>query len=200
VQQDDISLICVPCDATIAMPVEAAAGPSPHAPTDQVEGRHWSLSYRFEGHLLREIDPVPMILHQIKELCCREPDPHLFTVLSELYNNAVDHGLLRLDSAQKGNADGFANYLLERETRLAALQHGHVQISVSARPAESGGVRLILLVEDSGEGFDYPEVRARLQRQAGTELCGRGLLLVERLCESLSVHPPGNRVEAVYRV
>ncbi len=198
-QQDDISLLCVPCDQSIAMRPDDMAAPPTQASSALGEARHWSLTYRFEGHMLREIDPVPLILNQIKELCCREPDPHLFTVLSELYNNAVDHGLLCLDSKQKGNADGFANYLLERETRLADLQRGHVKVTVSAHPDGEEGLRLILVIEDSGEGFDYPAVRARLQRLAGTTLSGRGLLMVERLCESLTVHPPGNRVEVVYR-
>ena len=199
-QQDDISLLCVPCDETIAMPPEASpAHPSRDASTP-VEAASWSLTSRFEGHTLRHIDPVPMMLNQIKELRGGETDPHLITILSELYNNAVDHGLLELDSAQKGNADGFANYLLEREARLAALEQGYVQVTVSAHADEAGGLRLNLIVEDSGAGFDYAEVRARLRRHADTAFSGRGLLLVERLCESLIVHPPGNRVEAVYRV
>ena len=201
-QQDDISLLCVPCDGSIAAPSEPAeeANATPAAEVAVSEDRGWTLNYRFEADTIQRLDPVPLVLNQIRDLLGNEPDAHLFTILSELYNNAVDHGLLGLDSRQKGNADGFASYLLERETRLEALQSGQIAIDVSARPDASGQVRLRIVVTDSGPGFDYAETRQRLMRNAETALSGRGLLLVERLCESFLVHPPGNRVEAVYAV
>ena len=201
-QQDDISLLCVPCDGSIAAPSEPAeeANATPAAEVAVSEDRGWTLNYRFEADTIQRLDPVPLVLNQIRDLLGNEPDAHLFTILSELYNNAVDHGLLGLDSRQKGNADGFASYLLERETRLEALQSGQIAIDVSARPDASGQVRLRIVVTDSGPGFDYAETRQRLMCNAETALSGRGLLLVERLCESFLVHPPGNRVEAVYAV
>ena len=201
-QQDDISLLCVPCDGSIAAPSEPAdaADTAPVAEVAVSEDRGWTLNYRFEADTIQRLDPVPLILNQIRDLLGNEPDAHLFTILSELYNNAVDHGLLGLDSAQKGNADGFASYLLEREARLETLQTGQIAIDVSARPDASGQVRLRIVMTDSGPGFDYAETRQRLMRNAETALSGRGLLLVERLCESFIVHPPGNRVEAVYAV
>ena len=201
-QQDDISLLCVPCDGSIAAPSEPAdaADTAPVAEVAVSEDRGWTLNYRFEADTIQRLDPVPLILNQIRDLLGTEPDAHLFTILSELYNNAVDHGLLGLDSAQKGNADGFASYLLEREARLETLQTGQIAIDVSARPDANGQVRLRIVVTDSGQGFDYAETRQRLMRNAETALSGRGLLLVERLSESFVVHPPGNRVEAVYAV
>ncbi len=198
-QQDDISLLCIPCDAGIAAPAEAVPVEEvPVAAVDLIADRGWELRWELEADVIRRVDPVPMVLNQIHELAGREPDPHLFTILSELYNNAVDHGLLGLDSRQKNSADGFASFLLEREARLDALEQGRVSIEIVARPDTEGHCRLRIRVEDSGSGFDYAEVRARLEHHADTALSGRGLLLVERLCEELIVHPPGNRVEAVY--
>ena len=199
-QQDDISLLCIPCDGSIAAPADITDADDVATSADVAvsEDQGWQLCYRFEADTVRRLDPVPMILNQIKDLLGSEPDPHLFTILSELYNNAVDHGLLELDSRQKGNADGFARFLMERETRLEALQSGQIGIDITARPDASGHVRLRIEVEDSGEGFDYAATRRRLLRNSETALSGRGLLLVERLCETFIVHPPGNRVEAVY--
>ena len=201
-QQDDISMLCVPCDDSIAAPSEPAGAvdEKPVSETAVSEDQGWSLSYRFEADTVQHLDPVPLILNQIRDLLGRDPDAHLFTILSELYNNAVDHGLLGLESQQKGNADGFANYLLEREARLAALQTGQIAIDIAARPDATGKMRLRIEVADSGEGFDYARIRQQLLRNTGMALSGRGLLLVERLCESLIVHPPGNRIEAVYAV
>ena len=79
----------------------------------------------------------------------------LFTVLAELLTNAIDHGVLGIQSRVKHSADGFDAYYQDRDRRLAALQDGYVAVSLTHVPSASGA-RLIVRVEDSGPGFTAP--------------------------------------------
>lgn len=48
----------------------------------------------------------------------------IFTIIKELFVNALDHGLLGLDSNIKNGPDGFSNYVVERQKRLEAMTEG----------------------------------------------------------------------------
>ena len=67
----------------------------------------------------------------------------LFTVMTELYVNALDHGVLGLDSNLKSDQDGFETYFLTRESRLARLDSGYVIFNFSVE--QEAGRRSILL-------------------------------------------------------
>jgi len=152
----------------------------------------------FEGRQLRKADPVPLVINYVRAMIDGDtPCQVLFTVLSELYTNALDHGVLGLDSALKCDAEGFEHYFLEREKRLAALNDGRISISFRYQP-QSGGGCIRLRVEDSGAGFDYRAVLAE-DRRKQSALYGRGIYLVRQLCQSLRYEGYGNRVVAEYR-
>jgi hypothetical protein len=46
----------------------------------------------------------------------------IYMVLAELFFNALDHGLLKLDSRLKETPQGFGEYYSQRTKRLADLQ------------------------------------------------------------------------------
>jgi anti-sigma regulatory factor (Ser/Thr protein kinase) len=118
----------------------------------------------------------------------------VFAVVAELVNNAVDHGLLGLDSRLKADAEGFATFYEERARRIAEAEDGYVDVTLDVEPLEAGCV-IRVTVEDSGAGFDV----AALDGESDGELHGRGLSMVRELCESLRYSERGNRVEAVFR-
>ncbi|NNC54337.1 MAG: fused response regulator/phosphatase, partial [Pseudomonadales bacterium] len=71
----------------------------------------WSLQYEFRAESLSHQDPVPLVLHSLlEEPNLRQYSGQLFSIISELYNNALDHGLLQLSSAIKQQEQGFARY------------------------------------------------------------------------------------------
>jgi hypothetical protein len=101
-----------------------------------------------------------------------------------------------MDSRLKTSVDGFSQYFEERKKRLQELTTGFIQIGVRIHPLEHGGL-IVILVEDSGSGFDF---NARHNSTQSTQLCfGRGIILIESLCESLYFSPPGNKAEAIFR-
>jgi anti-sigma regulatory factor (Ser/Thr protein kinase) len=116
------------------------------------------------------------------------------TITTELLTNAVDHGLLGLDSCLKAGPGGFGAYYEERERRLQALTRGVVRVELGVECVGSN-YRLNLMVEDSGRGFDPRRLEALAPEG---QLFGRGLTLVRSLCRDLRVVSPGNRTEVVY--
>ena len=116
--------------------------------------------------------------------------------MTELYVNALDHGVLGLDSALKSDPSGFAQYFSEREQRLDNLQTGHVSFYLNVEQNEDSR-SMKIRIEDSGKGFDYLN-HDILNADDNTGLSGRGILLIRDLCESLSYLDAGNVVEAIY--
>ncbi|HEK1684650.1 TPA: fused response regulator/phosphatase [Pseudomonas putida] len=175
VPRDDISL----CDIRMAEP----GGLVPVAPVYSDSGRSspldWSLSLVLHADSLKRFNPVPYLLQFLQEIHGLRPSSGvLHSVLGELYSNALEHGVLGLDSRLKQDAEGFAEYYRERGRRLAALSEGFVQIALRVEPMAAGG-RLTVEMSDSGTGFDIEKVLARPASEKG--FSGRGLHLVQRL-------------------
>jgi len=161
--------------------------------------REWEYHLTLEGRHLAKVNPVPVIIGQLQEL--ENLDQHhqaLYTILTELYVNALDHGILGLDSRLKTTAEGFARYFIEREQRLAQLYDGRIIFSCK-KISHPHSAQIHIVVEDSGPGFDVEAILKALDKEANAHLfCGRGIFLVKELCLSLDYTPPGNRVEAIY--
>ena len=81
----------------------------------------------------------------------------LYTVLAELFSNALEYGVLRLDSQVKSAKGGFDLYYAARERGLAALDHGWVLVRMAL--TRGPGEQLVRIrVEDSGKGFTPREL------------------------------------------
>lgn len=118
----------------------------------------------------------------------------IFTILTELFINAVDHGLLKLDSRLKEGPDGFFRYMDERESRLKRLDgDSRVEITVAWQP-DADPPRFSIAVRDTGEGFS-PSTLA--EGAIGEGQYGRGLSLAESLASRIEIEPPGNYVKAI---
>lgn len=112
----------------------------------------------------------------------------VFTVISELSNNAIDHGILGLSSSLKTITDGFAEYYIQREQGMRNLTVDDVlRISLVWQLNDQNNPCLAVQVQQTGMGFDAN----RVLTQPTDELSGRGLLLVKRLSTSLEFQDGG---------
>jgi CheY-like chemotaxis protein len=201
-QDDDISVVEVPLIRDLLPGWESAshhASSTGHMPHNlSIDGHQDCIEFHLvlHGTQLRQADPVPILINYIQETVGlhnhRRP---LFTILTELYINALDHGVLRLDSLLKQGEDGFTNYFQQREQRLEALTEGQIRIALRIHQDSNGGY-IVIRVEDSGPGFEY---NALSKTEAGETLySGRGLMLVESLVDKLRFFDPGNKAEVIY--
>ena len=187
-QADDVTLVEITCVHEVLPEVEVHdfIRPSTHSLGDRGE---WKLSMRFNGARLRETNPVPILVNYLMEMEELEAERQsLFTVMTELYLNALDHGVLGLDSSVKADPSGFSTYFESRESRLGSLDSGYVIFNLSVEQ-ESTRRSILLRIEDSGEGFDFQNFTPPPGKDA---LSGRGILLIQDLCESLEYHGKGN--------
>lgn len=190
---DDLSLVEITCDPGWA---QTRSGETTRAFRPRPPMR-WSIAIELVPETLRSVDPLPLVMHLLMDLQgLQEHREQLYAVLMELFSNALDHGLLGLDSALKQTPDGFVRYYELRKQRLAELDHGCVRIALEHEPDGRGG-RLRFAVEDDGPGFDHARVFAPLEENVS--FFGRGIPLLKSICERLEYSGSGNHVEAVYR-
>ncbi|MEL7558766.1 fused response regulator/phosphatase [Stutzerimonas chloritidismutans] len=185
---DDLSLVEV---SMLSESEEAAPHLSHVYPlgSRELRPRDWTTCFELRPDSLRTADPLPMtmqLLLQISPLRYRVGT--IFTVLSELYSNAIEHGVLLLDSSIKRDAEGFASYYRERQRRLESLEEGFVSIELTVK-SEGGSGYLRITVRDSGPGFDVQ--RALNQQYCSEHLGGRGLRMIRQLSERFYWQPEG---------
>ena len=193
-RDDDISLIEITMcheDEVVVPPRAARASAEPAAPRD------FSLSFELRPDSLKHSNPLPILQSVLVDApALRDRANTIFTVLSELYANALEHGVIGLASAHKSSATGFADYYRNRAEKLRALERGWIRVELQSRTRDDGG-ELRIRVRDSGAGFDAPREIAGPARSRRYH--GRGIALVQKLCDSLTFFGSGNDVEAVLR-
>ncbi len=158
----------------------------------------WGLRYDVRPDTLREFSPLPQLLQVLMDIPGLRPHSgEIYTVMTELYSNALEHGVLGLDSKLKNSTHGFAEYYHLRTQRLAELSNGHVSIELDYRGDESEGL-LKIRMTDSGPGFEYQkfmdcEVDASVEGYSG-----RGIPLLRTLCRDVVIFGCGNEIEVSF--
>jgi CheY-like chemotaxis protein len=155
----------------------------------------WGFSYEVRPVTLRAADPLPILQKILMELPGLRPHSgELFTVLSELYSNSLEHGLLGLDSSLKTTSRGFADYYRLRSEKLAGLWEGFIRFELDYH-SDMRQSCLVLRVVDSGAGFDY---RKHAVAQESEGYSGRGLHLIRSICSKVEYQSRGNQVEVTF--
>lgn len=156
----------------------------------------WRLTLELGPDALRALNPLASALQMLMQLPgLHEQRARLSITLAELFSNALEHGLLGLDSAMKHSPDGFARYYARRKIALQSLTQGRITIDYQHVPRPDRS-KLILRMADTGSGFDHR--RTLLEPEEDHACYGRGIRLVRSICENLSYAGDGNQVEAVY--
>jgi two-component system, HptB-dependent secretion and biofilm response regulator len=189
---DDIALVQLTCDPAVSPPDTNLSTSHAYSNT----ARNWHIQLALEAEALHRVDPLPTLMRTLTDIQDLAQHKHMiFTILAELLANAIDHGLLGLDSSMKNTPRGFAHYYEQRERLLTELRQGLLRIQITHSRKDKGG-RLIIQVQDSGPGFDFHRLVSGIGAQE--TYSGRGIPLVRASCESLTYHGNGNTAEAVY--
>lgn len=188
-QTDDIAALEIPLDPVIFVQRDYQSTVS--------AGSGWRWSLELQDERLGNQPTVESALRTLglldgidKHLCVLE------TILAELFTNALEHGVLELDSSMKEAPNGFDIYYRERARRLADGWTGRVTVSLSYEPEGEGGC-LRMLVTDTGRGFDEGDLPGLALDS--DRVWGRGIPLVRHLSHSVTYMGQGSQVEVVYR-
>jgi CheY-like chemotaxis protein len=194
--RDDVSMV----EVSLLEPAQVRPSATVYSDSGQSCPLDWSVSFEFRGATLKRFNPLPYLLQLLLEVHgLRAQSGALYSVLAELYSNALEHGVLGLDSSLKRDAAGFALYYQQRNDRLEALQDGFVRVHLQVQPQGEGGL-LVIRVDDSGKGFDVARVMERPLESV--RLSGRGVSLVRQLGRNASWSDEGRsaRVEFFWEV
>ncbi|GAO35157.1 hypothetical protein SCT_0541 [Sulfuricella sp. T08] len=193
---DDISIAAIHCPMAPVGEVIVQSEPPSTTPVEPSESR---LAVKLSPPELKSFDVLPWLINWLNQLFLSQRQyQEIFLILSELYNNALDHGVLALDSCLKHQEDGFGRYLDMREDRLARLQHGAIEIELE-RVQENQVPYLKLRIVDSGKGFAADSM-LNMDISSSIRPAGRGIVLVKTLCTELKYQGCGNEVIALYRL
>ncbi|RDL43451.1 hypothetical protein DN730_14025 [Marinomonas piezotolerans] len=116
----------------------------------------------------------------VKEFCQR-----VFTVVTELFTNSVDHGVLGIDSGLKEN-----NFLEYISARMHATEELNTDDFVKVVLRWEAETRLLhITVSDSGQGY---QLRTEANDQGLDKAYGRGLKLVTSFAQTFEYDPQTN--------
>lgn len=194
---DDATLITFPCAENLSHSLTQDVTTNMQIANSAKGG--WRFMLEVSGSNLRHLDPVPIVLDQYRKLgnliVCVDK---LQCILSVLYDNALDHGVLELSHLIDSSLLDKNVYDQERNKRFDQIPYGFIRIEIE-EIIYQGDSSLLLRLEDSGRGFDHIGVLSDISRigrnEQGTHLSG--ISLVKQLCQSLHYQGRGNRVEAI---
>lgn len=194
---DDITIALLDCAAEVRRRelrgLQTTVAQQVIMPSTNAAAGDWELRFRIGAERLRHVDVIPILqefMSRVDPSCAI--DKSTFRVLSELFSNALEHGLLELDSSLKDEENGVASYARERDSRLASLADGHIAVDI-ARVEGPDGARLKLKVKDSGKGFDSQAWHSDASALFRTG--EKGIGLIEQLCESVEYRAGGAEIE-----
>jgi two-component system, HptB-dependent secretion and biofilm response regulator len=183
-QNDDITLVSYTC--------QPLCGIKHEQPLSQLP---FDLAISLNSQQLKAVNPIQDMISLISSLeGIQVVRSNLFTILSELYNNALDHGILKLDSNLKKSTEGFFEYFELRAAKLEQLLQGCISLHINFDPAVR---QLKIVVQDSGDGFDHHNISATCSLEASF---GRGIPLVSELCSAMQYSEGGRRVDVIITV
>jgi len=191
-QDDDLSMVEIKMEAPVYTNHKSEHVSMPGELSPIV----WDMSFEVKPISFKVFDPLPFLLNILMDVPeLRSFSGSLYTILAELYSNALEHGVLELSASLKQTPEGFLQYYVQREKLLNEITQGFVRINFTYSATVDGGT-LRLCVEDSGEGFDFESLRGKEISTQGYS--GRGIALIERLCKSVRYFGCGNKVEVVF--
>ncbi|RUO65045.1 Histidine kinase-like ATPase domain-containing protein [Pseudidiomarina planktonica] len=184
--EDDVSLAILRCKPTAVKHEPAVAEAGVRLP--------FELKVTIGVHEMKHAEPVTILMSSLSQLpALKSQRGTIFMLLSEAYNNALEHGLLGLDSGLKDDPQGFETYYQQRTSRLDDLTDGQITIKLKFDPTE----RLVQVkVSDSGAGVSTLSQKDMQEERPH----GRGLALLSGLTENLEWLDNGRTVQFDFRL
>jgi PAS domain-containing protein/anti-sigma regulatory factor (Ser/Thr protein kinase) len=112
--------------------------------------------------------------------------------LREILINAIEHGNLEISFDEKTDAvatTGYMDFITLRQTD-PRYRDRRVTVNFSMSPD-----RVVYIIEDEGNGFDYRKILERAKKVNDQELAhGRGIIMALGIFDSVSFNEKGNKV------
>ncbi|MFT7561682.1 MAG: hypothetical protein ACI93R_003611, partial [Flavobacteriales bacterium] len=210
-KDDDISLVEIPIDD-----IELISANLDGRQSASEKLADWDMELALHVSTFKQFDPLPLVTNMLNDITGLTPHRTiLYTIIAELYSNALEHGILGLSSELKITPQGFVAYYDERKKRLNEVESGTIKFVIHhhQNDTETLSGELRVLISDSGKGFgvdhevvvtNEDELNQKVKRRSAQlddsnpNYFGRGLSLMSSVCSRVTIFPPGNQVEIVF--
>ena len=199
IEANDITLVELSCQAI------AAANPPKQKAID-ASALNWNLEISLDVDDMRSPDPVSKIttiLNAMPYLSRHKGVLHI--LLTEIYTNSLDHGILQIESVNKSDEMHFLEYYSSGKTNMPSGEvftspventvNGYINFSFGFFADDKGKYYLKIHTSDSGQGYTR-------QASAGTDemLHGRGLSIIQSFCQKVGISNDGKSLEVLYQL
>ncbi|MFV1966029.1 MAG: response regulator [Pirellulaceae bacterium] len=116
------------------------------------------------------------------------------TALYEALINAIEHGNLELDAAQRDSEGPYYRRFVEDRSRQAPFRSRHIYLTSCLTRSEA-----IFTVRDEGNGFDSTTLPDPTAPENVGKVNGRGLFLIRTFMDEVSFSDRGNEITMVKR-
>lgn len=159
--------------------------------------RDWNMQFEYNAQVIKTHNPVVDLIDQLKNKLSLSQNQYsyieLTTIINELFNNAVDHGLAGLSSEIKHGPGGLYKYYQLRKEKLNALTSGSVKFDFDYNAEQNV---LIIEIEDTGDGFDYEKYSNK--PFVLHSVAGKGLYIVNTLADQVEYFANGSKIRVFY--
>jgi CheY-like chemotaxis protein len=187
-QDDDISLIEI-----TSIPTQVKELTDKPVSSDMSKLMSWQMKVDADAEVLGKVDVISGVIEMLGQAPHLMPHKGvLYTLLSEMYNNALEHGILNMPGQMKDGIEDFDLYYQKREERLHNLGDALLTLNLSFDVSQDGGV-LRIRMHHNGVGFNPEEMKF-----SDDALNGRGMALIEALSTTVEYSDNGRCLEVTF--
>ena len=185
-QTDDITIVELTC---AAIPPDNKWASENHPPVP------FQFNIEFDEQMISKQEPIQLLTQIIntqpilKRHCGR-----IQTLLTELYNNAVEFSLLGLDAAMKADNEMISQYSQLKDSALKQLQDARIQVKLSIEYPDDKP-RLRLTLQDNGQGIKQEDIFT-----SNNGLAIDDIQIIRDLVIGMLYSEEGRRVDVVYQL
>ena len=188
---DDLLLVEINCDKSL-IKKSIIEDINSHVITPM----NWSMKFDLYEGVMRESNPVPALVEALVEIQgFADHRGTIFLILTEIYSNALEHGLLGLESSIKDTENGFAKYYELRQARLLELQDAIIVLDINHFVEGEKGI-LSINLEHNGAGFNHNLITKNMSLNNSNN--GRGIGLLYDLCRKYEYSNEGRKCNVEY--
>lgn len=188
-QSDDISLIEVKC---VAVPGDDIATEKQNA----LRSVPWKIKITVEDKELN-LDVAQAIVDLIGDTdVIKNHKGVIHTLITEMYTNALEHGVLDLHGKEKNSDEAFEEFYKERNIRLDKVKGKFINTELIYSVVNDTYAELVIVMQHNGQTFHYDEE----QEISDSGLHGRGIELITAICDSVIYSDEGRRLTALYTI
>lgn len=184
--EDDTTMVALDCQPLAPRPGSSAAGQLEQEFATSIRLRASGLELAAGGLAERAVQLLAASPAIVRHRAT------LHTIVAELVSNGIDHGLLQIAGADRDYAD--TGFPTSRAKRLRELPDAYLTVGAEIHQAGDAWV-VDIVVEHSG-----PQRRVMPSDQAHDATHGRGMILLEALCEHVDMSSDGRRTSVRCRL